>query len=128
MERAFGPGLIAPLRVNLAGAFLCIRCRQRGLDAGYFDLQAAVLGMVVFADFVGEIDDGASVQTEFFGAAGQVPADGLRGRRGDPYCVCGNDLDADMLFLHEAYGTGEAQAVGEEDRFGIAVAVGLEFA
>ena len=62
MTRAFDPELIAPLRAILAGAFLCVRCRQRALDAGDFDLQAAVLGMVVFADFVGEIDHGAGFE------------------------------------------------------------------
>jgi hypothetical protein len=47
------------------------------------------------------------------------------------YAVCmgsGMQLQADVLFFHQAHGRGELQVAGEEDWFGIAVAEGLELA
>jgi hypothetical protein len=80
--------------------------RPMTADAGDFDLQAAVLGMVVFADFVGEIDDGARLcrrSSDRRGGPGSSrwPSWG----RGD----CLAEFEPDVLFLHEANGRGEAQ-------------------
>jgi len=53
-----------------------------GFDAGDFDFKAAEVGVVVFADLVGDIDEAAFDEAERGGAGGEVPADGAEGGGG----------------------------------------------
>ena len=50
-----------------------------GPDAGNLDFEAAEVGVVVFADAVGEVDEAALIEAELGGARGKVPADGADG-------------------------------------------------
>ena len=49
------------------------------LDAGDFHFDAPVLGMVVFADAVRDVDEGALSESESGSSLGEVPADGSNG-------------------------------------------------
>ena len=48
-------------------------------DAHDFNFEAAEVGVVVFADAVGDIDEAALLEAELRGALGEVPADGADG-------------------------------------------------
>ncbi len=52
------------------------------LDADDLDFEAAEVGVVVFADAVGEIDEAALLEAELDGAPGKAPADGADGSDG----------------------------------------------
>jgi len=94
-----------------------------------FGFDAAVLGMVVFADAVGDVDEAALGETESGGADGLVPADGADGcGAGDGGVGVLGEFEAEVALLHGAGSGDEAGAAGEKDGFGIAVAEGLEFA
>jgi len=46
-------------------------------EAGDFDFEAAVLGVVVFADTIGEVDGAARLEVEFLGTIREVPSNGF---------------------------------------------------
>ena len=46
-------------------------------ESGNFYLKPPILGMVIFADSVGEVDEASAIQMEFGNAGSEVPTDGL---------------------------------------------------
>ena len=62
--------------LSACGRQFFLSCR---LDAGDFHFDAAVFGVIVFANAVGEVNQGTFGKTENRGAGGEVPADGADG-------------------------------------------------
>ena len=56
--------------------------RSGRLDADDFNFETAEFRMVVFANTVGNVDNGTLFETEFSGAGGEVPSDGADGCAG----------------------------------------------
>ena len=48
-------------------------------DAGDFNFEAAEFGVIVFADAIGDIDQGAGFEGEFGGARSEIPSNGFDG-------------------------------------------------
>ena len=59
-----------------------LRLADAGSHAQDFDFEAAEVGVVVFADAIGNIDAAARLEAKFHGALGEVPADGANGADG----------------------------------------------
>ena len=104
------------------------------LDAGDFRFEAAVVGVVVFADAVGDVDEAAAVSASSAARAARshptaritllaVLGQSRLSRRG----LLGK-LKADVAFFHDARGGDQAHAASDEDGFGVAVAERLELA
>ena len=106
------------------------------LDAGDVYFKAAVFGVRVFADAVGDVDEGAFCEAQFGSAGGEVPTNGAHGGAGageDRFLsrierVGLRQLKADVAFLHDARAGEEASFAGDEYGFRVAVAEGLELA
>ena len=56
--------------------------RSGRFDADDFNFETAEFRMVVFANTVGNVDNGTLFETEFSGAGGEVPSDGADGCAG----------------------------------------------
>jgi hypothetical protein len=70
-----------PGRSNLSRNVLEFVASDSGVSAGRLnaqdlDLEAAEIGMVVFADAIGDVDQAALCQSERCGERGEAPADG----------------------------------------------------
>jgi hypothetical protein len=99
------------------------------LDAGDFDFKAAVLRVVVFADAVCEVDEGAAVECKLGCAGREVPsdsADGGAGANGKLIEWRGlglslGEFEADVPFLHNARLGDKARAEGKKNRLWVAV-------
>ena len=108
------------------------------LDAGDLDFEAAVFGVVVFADAVGDVDVAALGQPQFRGAEGHVPAHGADRSagaeshlRGAGWVASGQGLgqvQADVAVFHEAERGQQARVARDKDGLGVAVAQRLQLA
>ena len=66
----------------MESAFTGGRIEAGDFEAHDLDFQAAEVGVVVFADAVGEVDEAALLEAELDGALGKAPADGADGTDG----------------------------------------------
>lgn len=105
---------------------------RSGLHAGDFDFDAAVGGVFVFADAIGDIDAAAFDEGKFCGAKSHVPADGADGAASAGKRKRGagslREFETNVALFHEAHGCEETRVACNEDGFRVAVAEGLEFA
>ena len=108
--------------------------------AGDFDFDAAELGVVVFADAVGNVDEAALFQSERCRLRCEIPADSAHAAASTGWGwglgrvlsqILGKFLDkfeADVALFHEAGRCGEANAARDKDGLWVAVAKRLQFA
>ena len=100
-------------------------------DSGDFNFEAAEVGVIVFADAVGEVDEGAGLEGQLGGAGGEVPSDGAddAGCTGEAAEVMPpGQLEAEVTVFHDARGGEQASAAGDEHGLGVAVAERFELA
>src|ERR1035437_5485251 len=88
--------------------------------------------MLVFADAVGEVDEASLCETKRGGAGSHVPSDGAQRAAGAGQGLRLNgvlrQLQSQVTLLHDARRAQQANAAGDKDRLGIAVAEWLQLA
>ena len=106
----------------------CSVClRLGGTDSGEFDFDAAVLGVVVIADFVGYVDEAAGLELQVHAAAGPVPSHAAHGGgAGGEAMVLLTKFERDVTVFHHAGRGHDADSAGGEDGLGIAMAERLQ--
>ena len=116
---------VAGLSSRWIGEQLCVIFVRCGfLDVDDFEFEAAVLGVFVFAQAVGDMDEEVFLQAEGGDALGPVPAERGETSAARPL----REIEADMLLLERADGAGEADVARDEDGLLIAHAEGLQAA
>src|SRR6202021_1747136 len=86
----------------------------RYFDAGDLNFNAAIVRMVILANLVSKVDNGALLQTVLSAAPSPVPADAAHGPRSR--MASRRQFQPHMPFFHPRRGTEQANSASHEDR------------